>query len=53
MTTEIANTNLLKNLLLAIKSDDKDVTQLSIKVIRGDSMVCAAGDNVVIKHSKN
>lgn len=48
MTQAIENTNLLNNILLAIKADSKGVSQVSIKVIR-NNQVAAAGDCYVIK----
>ncbi len=51
MTIAIHNTNLMSQILNSIKSDGKGVSQITIKVIRG-TQVCAAGDYIVVKHSK-
>ena len=53
MTMLITNTNLMHNILLALKADSKGVSQISIKVIRGDNMVCAAGDCYVVKPKRD
>ena len=49
MKTAITDTDLLNDILSSIKADKKNVSQISIKIIRGESMVCAAGDYHIIK----
>lgn len=39
----------MHNILLALKANNVDVSQISIKVIRGKNQTCAAGDHYVIK----
>lgn len=52
MTIPIDNTNLMHNILLAIKADSKGVSQVSIKVIR-DTQVAASGDCYVIRPERD